>query len=213
MDRTAPQQAERAAVCDLFVHVGPDAPTLCAGWATYDLAAHLVIRERKPLSGPGLVMGGAAARLTARMLTRAKQTHSYAELVALVRAGPPAVLRPFDKAMNLTEYFVHHEDVRRGGGDTTARTGAEAVTIEDALWTTLHRRAKFMTRAVKTTGIDLIRPDGEVIHARPGTPVATLTGNAAEIVLFLSGRGDAAHVELGGPGEAVAAVRAAGFGI
>jgi uncharacterized protein (TIGR03085 family) len=213
MATLAPQQAERAALCDLFEKVGPDAPTLCEGWATYDLAAHLVIRERKPLSGPGLVMGGAAARLTARILARAKQTHSYPELVALVRRGPPPVLRPFDKVMNLTEYFVHHEDVRRGGGDTTERTGPEADRIEDALWHMLHRSAKFMTRPVKTVGIDLVRPDGEVVHARPGSTVATLTGAATEIVLFLSGRGDAAHVALGGDPEAVAVVRAAGFGI
>src|SRR6202451_2895593 len=93
-----PQQAERAALCDLFLKVGPEPPTLGRGWTTYDLAAHLVIRERKPLSGPGLVMGGAAARLTARMLVAAKQRHAYAELVAQVRSGPPAVLRPFDKA-------------------------------------------------------------------------------------------------------------------
>jgi len=213
MTAPAPQQAERAALCDLFERVGPDAPTLCEGWATYDLAAHLVIRERKPLSGPGLVMGGAAARLTARMLERAKQSHSYPELVALVRRGPPAVLRPFDKAMNLTEYFVHHEDVRRGGGDTAARTGPNADRIEDALWRMLQRGARFMTRPVKTIGIDLVRPDGEVIHARPGPSVATLKGTAAEIVLFLSGRGEAAHMELGGAPDDVAAVRAAGFGI
>ncbi len=194
--------------------MGPDAPTLCEGWATYDLAAHLVIRERKPLSGPGLVMGGAPARLTARILARAKQDHSYPELVATVRRGPPALLRPFDKAMNLNEYFVHHEDVRRGGGDTTPRTGAEAAPVEDALWT--HAPAKrqvHATRPVKEIGVDLVRPDGDVIHARPGTPLATLTGTAMEIVLFLSGRGEAAHVELGGPPEAVAVVRAAGFGI
>ena len=213
MTTIAPQQAERAALCDLFLQKGPDAPTLCEGWKTYDLAAHLVIRERKPLSGPGLVMGGAPARLTARILQRAKQRHSYPELVALVRRGPPAVLKPFDKAMNLTEYFVHHEDVRRGGGDTTPRTGAEGAQIEDALWQMLQRGAKFMTRAVKTVGVDLARPDGAVVHARPGPTVATITGSAGEIVLFLSGRGDAAHVELGGPADAVAVVRAAGFGI
>jgi uncharacterized protein (TIGR03085 family) len=207
------QQTERAALCDLFLKVGSDAPTLCEGWATYDLAAHLVIRERKPLSGPGLVMGGAAARLTARMLQRAKQTHSYAELVSTVRRGPPAALRPFDKAMNQTEYFVHHEDVRRGGGDTTPRTGGEATQVEDALWTILQRGAKSLTRPVKTIGVDLLRPDGSAVHARPGPVVATLTGTAVEIVLFLSGRGDAAQVELGGPPPAVAAVRAAGFGI
>jgi len=213
MPTIAPQQAERLALCDLFLKVGPDAPTLCEGWATYDLAAHLVIRERKPLSGPGLVMGGAAARLTARILTRAKQTHSYSELVSLVRRGPPLVLAPFDRAMNLTEYFVHHEDVRRGGGDTTPRSGAEAAQVEEALWQMLHRSAKFMTRPVKAIGIDLVRPDGEVIHARPGSPLATITGAAGEIVLRLSGRGDAARVEVGGASDAVAVVRDAGFGI
>src|ERR1700730_2184013 len=99
MTTLPPQQAERAALCDLFLQVGPDAPTLCEGWDTYDLAAHLVIRERKPLSGPDLVMGGAAARRTARIPARAKQSRSYPELVALVRRGPPPVVRPFDKVM------------------------------------------------------------------------------------------------------------------
>jgi uncharacterized protein (TIGR03085 family) len=207
------QQAERAALCELLSSVGPDAPTLCQGWVTYDLAAHLVIRERKPLSGPGLVMGGAAARLTARMLERAKQTHPYPELVSTVRRGPPAVLRPFDKAMNQTEYFVHHEDVRRGGGDTTPRSGDDAAPVEDALWMMLQRGAKLMTRPVKEVGVDLLRPNGEVIHARPGPTVATMTGTAMEIVLFLSGRGEAAHVELEGPPAAVAALRDAKFGI
>lgn len=213
MAMVAPQQAERAALCDLFLKVGPDAPTLCEGWATYDLAAHLVIRERKPLSGPGLVMGGAAARLTDRILARTKERRSYPELVATVRRGPPAVLVPFDRAMNLTEYFVHHEDVRRGAGDTTPRTDAGVAQIEEALWQTLHRSAKFMTRPVKTTGIDLVRPDGDVIHVRPGASIATITGPAAEIVLLLSGRSGAAHVEVGGAADAVASVRAAGFGI
>ncbi len=208
-----PQQAERAALCDLFLKVGPEAPTLCEGWATYDLAAHLVIRERKPLSGPGLVMGGAPARLTARILARAKERHSYVDLVAIVRRGPPALLAPFDKAMNLTEFFVHHEDVRRGEGDNTPRVGAEAAQIEDALWHMLHRGAKFMTRSVKEIGIDLVRPDGDVIHARTGDPSATITGPAGEIVLLLSGRSTAAQVELGGAPQAIDAVRAAGFGL
>ncbi len=213
MATVTPSRAERAALCDLFGEVGPDAPTLCAGWATYDLAAHLFIREHKPLSGPGLVMGGAAARLTARILERAKQRHSYADLVDRVRRGPPPWTAPFDGLMNLTEYFVHHEDVRRGGGDNTARTGVEGAVIEDALWKMLRRGAKFMTRPVKDTGVDLVRPDGDVIHARPGASVATITGPAGEIVLFLSGRKSAAQVELGGSPPAVEALRAAGFGL
>jgi uncharacterized protein (TIGR03085 family) len=208
-----PHRTERAALCDLLLRVGPDAPTLCQGWVTYDLAAHLVIRERKPLSGPGLVMGGAAARLTARILARAKQSHTYAELVALVRRGPPPVLAPFDKVMNLTEYFVHHEDVRRGGGDTTPRPAPELAPVEAALWKSLRRGSKLMTRPLKETGLDLVGPDGDVIHARPGAPHATIAGRAGEIVLFLAGRGAAAYVELGGPPAAVEALRSARFGL
>ena len=41
---------ERAALCDLFDQVGPDAPTLCEGWDTRDLAAHLHLRETSPLA-------------------------------------------------------------------------------------------------------------------------------------------------------------------
>src|SRR5579859_4160339 len=48
-------QQERSTLCDLFVEYGPEAPTLCEGWLAADLAAHLVVRERRPDSGPGLV--------------------------------------------------------------------------------------------------------------------------------------------------------------
>jgi uncharacterized protein (TIGR03083 family) len=37
-------QEERNELCDLMLETGPDAPTLCEGWTTRDLAAHLVIR-------------------------------------------------------------------------------------------------------------------------------------------------------------------------
>ena len=40
--------AERLALADLMAEVGPDAPTLCGGWTTRDLAAHLLLRERRP---------------------------------------------------------------------------------------------------------------------------------------------------------------------
>jgi uncharacterized protein (TIGR03085 family) len=208
-----PHRAERAALCDLFMAVGPDAPTLCEGWRTYDLAAHLFIRERRPLSGPGLVMGGAAARLTARILARTKETHDYSDLVARVRSGPPAVLAPFDKVMNLTEYFVHHEDVRRGAGDNTPRTPTELAVVEAALWKSLQRGGKFISRPLKGTGLDLMTPAGDVIHARVGTPLATLSGTPGEIVLYLSGRKGAAQVTMGGPPDAVDTVRAAKFGL
>jgi uncharacterized protein (TIGR03085 family) len=213
MPTPPPQRAERAALCDLFLELGPDAPTLCEGWSTANLATHLYVREHKPLAGPGLVMGGEAAALTARIMARTQAAHSYEDMVARVRRGPPPWTAPFDALINLTEYFVHHEDVRRGGGDNTPRRAQELADVEAALWRSQRRGAKFMTRPLKAIGLDLVRPDGDTIAVRPGSPHATITGTPGEIALFLSGRTAAALVELGGDAAAVEAVRAARFGI
>jgi hypothetical protein len=50
---------ERAQLSDLLGELGPEAPTLLAPWMTRDVAAHLVLRERDYLAGPGLVLPGA----------------------------------------------------------------------------------------------------------------------------------------------------------
>ncbi|MGA2521294.1 MAG: TIGR03085 family metal-binding protein [Acidimicrobiales bacterium] len=213
MGPLSPSRTERAELCDLLVAVGPDAPTLCEGWTTNDLAVHLVVRERNPLAGPGLVLSGPAAALTARIMARTKARRSYSELVQRVRSGPPPWTAPFDALINTVEYFVHHEDVRRGGGDDTPRPAADTGVLDTALWRSLERGARLMTRPLGETGLDLVRSDGEVLHARRGTPTATLTGTPGEITLFLSGRTTAARVEAGGPPEAVARLRSAGFGL
>src|ERR1700743_2358756 len=51
---------ERLALCALLDRTGPDAPTLCEGWRTGDLAAHLVLREHRPDAAVG-IMGGPLA--------------------------------------------------------------------------------------------------------------------------------------------------------
>jgi uncharacterized protein (TIGR03085 family) len=207
-----PHRSERNALCDLFTRVGPTAPTLCEGWRTTDLATHLVVRERKPLAALGLVLPPFAATLE-KAMGHMVVTHSYDGLVALVRSGPPSLLRPFDAAMNLNEYFVHHEDVRRGDGDTTPRPEADIAEVEEALWRTLGRGSRLVTKSLGRTGLDLVHADGRVTHARRGDVTATLTGRPGEIALYLSGRKAAAHVELGGPPEAVTALRDAHFGV
>ena len=60
---------ERRALCALLDETGPDAPTLCEGWTTGDLAAHLVLRERRPDAAAG-VAGGPLAGYTARVQQR-----------------------------------------------------------------------------------------------------------------------------------------------
>src|SRR5205823_1816728 len=78
---------ERREMCDLMLELGPEAPTLCEGWTAFDLAAHLVVRERNPLSGPGNAFGGKAADFNEKLMAREKR-HGFEEVVARARKIP-----------------------------------------------------------------------------------------------------------------------------
>ena len=204
---------ERLALCDLFERVGPDAPTLCEGWTAHDLAAHLVVRERRPDTAPGLVLGGPAARHTERVRAETRRTRPFPELVERIRSGPPFGLgraAALDDRMNLHEFFVHHEDVRRANGEGP-RTGVDD--LQDALWGLLRRSARMLLRRVRGVGVELARPGGGFLTARSGDRAARLTGEPAELVLYLFGRQAVAQVELSGDETAVAAVQASRLGV
>ena len=49
-------RAERLRLVDTARRAGEDAPTLCEGWTTRDLATHLIIRERHPTAALGIFM-------------------------------------------------------------------------------------------------------------------------------------------------------------
>lgn len=204
-------QAERHALADLLLKEGPDAPTLCEGWKTADLAAHLVTRERRPDAGIGLVLP-AASGYTERVQRGIRDGRSWPDLVEMVRSGPPAPLRPLDESINTVEYFVHHEDVRR------ARPGWQPREISAALSEALWRRVKsarfFLRKA--PVGIELAR-DGDSgagdggryrVTVKNATPTVTVIGTPAELTMWAMGRTSAANVRFDGTGEAVAALRA-----
>lgn len=203
-------RSERAALADLLEERGPDAPTLCAGWTTADLAAHLVIRERRPDAGLG-IMASPLARWTANVQASAKKRHDYRRLVEMVRQGPPlwSPLRPVDALANTVEYFVHHEDVRR------ATPGWEARSLDPGLAEQLTRRLGFAKMLLRKApvGVVLRLPDGTEPVATGGEPVVTVTGPGPELLLCAYGRQSAAAVEYAGPDEAVAAFRAARLGL
>ena len=113
-------QRERAALVEILRAVGPDAPTLCEGWMTRDLVAHLVVRERRPDALPGLVFGPLAS-YTARVQNRLSTSTKWEDLVELFASGPPvfSLFKVLDPLASIHEMFVHHEDVRR------AQTGWE----------------------------------------------------------------------------------------
>jgi uncharacterized protein (TIGR03085 family) len=203
---------ERRELCDLFGDLGPSAPTLCEGWATLDLATHLVVRERRPQAGPGLFLGGPFARALERATAKVK-AKGYDAVVELVRNGPP--LGPFAvpglrSLINLNEYAVHFEDVRRANG-LGPRT--DRPDLQDALWGILRRGARLQLRKVRTQiATTVARPGGESVTVGQG-PAVTLTGDPVDLALYLSGRKDAAQVDLTGSPEAVAILRETSLGI
>jgi uncharacterized protein (TIGR03085 family) len=193
---------ERLLLADLLETSGPDAPTLCEGWQTRDLAAHVVVRERRPDAAGGLLIKQLAPRLDKAMEEFAAKP--YDELIQLIRTGPPRFspfqLKQIDEWSNTIEFYVHTEDVRRARSDWTPRE-LDPV-FQDALWSRLERTARLVGRGAPT-GLVLRRPDGRTAVANRGTPVVTVTGEPSELLLFLYGRQDAARVDLSGDEAAI----------
>src|SRR3954447_16597401 len=205
---------ERSELCVLLDDLGPGAPTLCEGWTTADMAAHLVVRERDPRSGPGILLGERFPKLeayTTKLMERVK-AKGYGAAVDKVRTGPP--FGPFKipglrTLINLQEYVVHFEDVRRANG-LGPRT--DRPDLDEQLWATLQRGAKLQLRRVKHVGVRLQWGE-QSFAARDGEPAATMAGGPVDLLLFLFGRTAAAQVDISGEEGAVAAVRAAKLGI
>jgi uncharacterized protein (TIGR03085 family) len=196
---------ERDALCLLLSEKGPDAPTLCEGWTTRSLAAHLVLREYRPDASIGII-GGPLAGYTARIQDKIAQQHDYPRLITMIRQGPPLfslfAIPGVDERANAVEYYIHHEDVRRGAPGWEPRQLGEA--MEDALWHRLGMARLVLRKA--PSGVVLQRADApgtRPITAKRGTPTVTVSGTAGELTLWVSGRTSAARVLLDGDADAV----------
>jgi uncharacterized protein (TIGR03085 family) len=196
-------QSERAALADLLEELGPDQPTCCEGWRTRDLAAHLVVRDRRPDSMPGLVLGGPFAAWTDRVRSRAAQTRPWAQLVREVRSGPsgwlPTAWPAVDRAMNGGEMLIHHEDVRRAQPDWSPRELPPDV--QDRMWKAVPLMARGGALARTRGGLVVRRTDrpagtGSERRLRNGRPSTTVAGEPLEVLLWVSGRDAVARVEV-----------------
>ena len=166
-------EAERPSFAGDFRAADPDAPTLCAGWSARHLCAHLVQREHSMLRNiwdqvttrtPG------EERFMRRLVDDAGTPDGYAALVDRFEAGPSrhSLMGRFDEALNLVEYVVHHEDLRRGSGPVPPRDLPAAEL--DEIW----RRARLiLKRAYRKApvGVELAPDGGAVIpvHERAGS--------------------------------------------
>ncbi len=215
-------QTERAALADLFAELGPDQPTLCEGWDTDDLLAHLLIRERQVFAAVGTWITPLAG-LTARVSARYKQ-RPWTEQIELYRSGPPG-FSPFswgslDEKANGMEMFIHHEDARRGQPDWEPRILDQAT--RDELVRMLG--SALVLRGLRKIGVPVTArltdeprqrdmpivlvpsKDLDVVGSASGV---VLRGGVGEILLWLSGRSEV-RIDFEGGAPDVAAVRAGG---
>ncbi|MEE3063972.1 MAG: TIGR03085 family metal-binding protein [Actinomycetota bacterium] len=202
-------QRERAALVDTMRSVGPDAPTLCDGWTTRDLAAHLVIREYRADAAPGILIPRFAAH-TAKVQNEVAERTEWDALLSKVASGPPVYspLKLLDPVANVGEMFIHHEDVRRAQPNWAPRV------LEPKLAKSLRRTLPLMARMTlaKVPGrVALRTPEGKTVLIAGSGPAVTVTGTAEELLLFSVGR--EARVEFDGDASAVQTVRDAPKGL
>ena len=206
-------QAERQALSDTLLELGPDAPTLCDPWRTRDLAAHLVLREHKPFLATGIWFAPLQGRMERGQSSIA--AGSYPALVETVRSGPPwwapTHLGRVDALLNTTELVIHHEDALRGDGAVGPRREVPERT-QRAVMVALKRSASLMFRRAGV-GVSLVAPGAEPIAAGKGDRVVTVAGDPVELLLLASGRLRVSDVEMDGSPEDVQTLRNARLGV
>lgn len=200
-------EKERTALITTLRSANPDGPTLCEGWNVRRLLAHLVQREQDLKGNLGDQVArhkpGQERNLT-KLTAAARTPEGYTSLVDRFAQGAPAwsPLSWASEQINLLEYVVHHEDVRRAGINP-----AEPRVLPDSqnqsVWGQLSVLGR-ITFARAPVGVTLAQPGGRTKTVKKGDTSVTLTGEPVELALYANGRRDVARVEVTGPPEAVA---------
>lgn len=197
-------QTERERLADLLKELGPDAPTLCEGWTTKDMAVHLWVRENRPDATAGMFIPALEGHLN--KVSDKAATKGYEELVREWGSGPGkfSPIRLIEAQANLAENFIHHEDVRRANGRTDERDFSAAIEKK------LHGVLKMMApRMLGKSGCPVVlfpRGLSRVVCAdkhgvaEDGQDVVRVHGSVGELLLWVYGR-DEVHVTIEGPAD------------
>jgi uncharacterized protein (TIGR03085 family) len=198
-------------LADVLAELGPDAPTLCEGWATKELAAHVYVRVRRPDAALGVLPLGPLSAYTDRVMSSVLRVHGYDEIVRRLRTVAPIVrIAHLDEAINTVEFFIHTEDVRRPDG-RPARDMPEE--FERKIWSRLSKQARFAFRRVKVR-VRLVPTVGGPVELGPaGAEPLEIRGRPSEILLLAYNRKSDAKVDLVGSSAAVDALQSARLGL
>ena len=156
----SPAAVERASLCDLFLEVGPDAPTLCGDWTTRDLAAHLVVRERRPDAAAGIVCRSVAGY--SEKVRVAETERPWTELVERVRSGPAGVEPDAPRAGRRASPTASSSSstTRTSAGPRPAGRPARSTPTSRTRWPTTLRRGGGMLDPQGRRSGSCVEPDG-----------------------------------------------------
>ena len=207
------ERSERTALCDLFVELGPDAPTLCEGWTTSDLAVHLITCEAHPHTSLGVPLGNrvpALRRYFDRMVDK-ERAGGWDALVDRVRRGPAygPTANAWVRGNMMLPRMPRPPRGRAAGQRDGART--DVPELQEAAWDKVSSFAKRMLAVTPPHGLDVVHPDGRSRRIRDGSPIVRLTGEPIEQLLYVFGRTSVAQVELVGEASAVRVRNSAGL--
>lgn len=185
-------ERQRARCCAALDAVGAAAPTLCEGWTTFDLAAHLDALCRDPMSWPGIGLAGFAP-VTERRAQQLQNRLGYPGLVRRLRQRSPTIpLFGLDPLLgwphHLGEWFVHTEDVRRANDLPPADPDAA---LDEVLWRRVPAAARILLR--RSGPLVLRHVDGRSARVVPGPDPRRVTGQPSELMMHVY-RGRAARV-------------------
>jgi uncharacterized protein (TIGR03085 family) len=203
---------ERALLCALAQQVGPDAPTLSGCWTVKDLVVHLLLREGHPAAVAIVVppLQGFLDRATSSL-----SKDDFPTLVTRLRHGPP-VWSPFalpkvGDFMNLLEFYIHHEDIRRAQPEWEPRSLPRDT--EDGIWGALRHVGRGMALGARV-GFVAERSDTDERHTlKKGERDVVVRGLPSEVALYAYGRKPEARVELIGDDADVLALQKSSLGI
>lgn len=202
--------AERSELAASLRSAGPEQPTLCGDWSTNQLAAHLVLRERSVTELAGRAPVARLQAFAQRHIDSYVAATPYEQLVAAVEQGPPAyspfALPPLREAVNLLEYLIHGEDVRRAAPQWQPR--ALPIDRQQAIWSKLRLAARLTMRSMPGP-VAVEWPSHGRFSVGRGPARVVVTGDPVELALVAFGRQRVAQVEYTGEPADIEAVRTA----
>ena len=188
----------RDLVADTATRLGGDAPTLCSPWRVRDLLAHLIVRESRPDALPGIGLPVPALQRHTESLQERTAAQPFGQLVDQVRHGPAALwptrIPAVDRAVNLGEFSIHHEDMVRAQQEWEPTPLPPAA--QEGLWRTVRIAGRMLYRTAPTGIVLVADGHGRVALRRPpeGAGTVVLRGTPLELTLHAFGRTEVARV-------------------